>query len=183
MSAAEIARVLDFCFAKRAVKDWFVKDPAFDAEVRASLGPLHERAAAGALAPWRETPEGCVTLCILLDQVPRNLYRGDARAFAWDGQARAVTRHALAEGLDRGLPQVQRLFLYLPLEHSEDLADQELCVRLMGALDAEPEWLEFARRHREIVARFGRFPHRNAALGRASTPEETAFLAEPGSSF
>lgn len=183
MSATTIPEVLSFWFAGRPVSQWFIKDAAFDAEVRAHLSALHERAVAGALEAWRESAEGCVALCILLDQVPRNLYRGEARAFASDDQALAVTRHALAQGFDRALPQVQRLFLYLPLEHSETLADQELCVSLVGGLDEQPKWLEYSLRHREIIARFGRFPHRNACLGRASTPEETDFLAGPGSSF
>ena len=183
MTDNTIAEILDFCFAEGPVKRWFVKDPAFDAAVRARLASLHDAAVDGQFDDWRETPAGCVALCILLDQVPRNVFRGTAAAFASDPQARAVTRHALAQGFDRDLPQVQRLFLYLPLEHSEDLADQELSVQLIGALDEAPEWLDYAIRHRDIIARFGRFPHRNAALGRASTPEEEAFLTQPGSSF
>lgn len=181
--AREIAEILDFCFADGATRKWFEKDAAFDRAVRERLGPLHEQAAVGALDHWRESPEGSLALCVLLDQVPRNLFRDDARAFATDAAARAVTRHALERGFDRHLPQVQRLFLYLPLEHSETLEDQELCVRLVGALDGDPDWLDYAVRHRDIIARFGRFPHRNAALGRATTPEEARFLTEPGSSF
>ena len=100
-----------------------------------------------------------------------------------DARARAVTRHAIERGFDRALAQVKRLFLYLPLEHSESLEDQELCLRLVAALDEDPKWLDYARRHRDIIARFGRFPHRNAVLSRESTPEELAFLQEPGSSF
>lgn len=183
MTAETITEILDFCFAEGPVKRWFVKDPAFDEAVRARLAGLHDAAVAGQLYDWRETPAGCVALCILLDQVPRNVFRGMAAAFASDPQARAVARHALAQGFDRDLPQAQRLFLYLPLEHSEDLADQERSVQLIGTLDEVPEWRDYAIRHRDIVARFGRFPHRNAALGRVSTPEEEAFLTQPGSSF
>jgi uncharacterized protein (DUF924 family) len=183
MTASTITEILDFCFAEGPVKRWFVKDPAFDEAVRARMASLHDAAVAGQFDDWRETPAGCVALCILLDQVPRNVFRGTAAAFASDPQARAVVRHALAQGYDRELPQAQKLFLYLPLEHSEDLADQELSVRLIGALDEVPEWLDYAIRHRDIIARFGRFPHRNAALGRVSTPEETVFLTQPGSSF
>jgi uncharacterized protein (DUF924 family) len=183
MTANTIAEILDFCFVEGPAKRWFEKDPVFDAAVRVRLAGLHDAAVAGQLDDWRETPAGCVALCILLDQVPRNVFRGTAAAFASDPQARAVTRHALAQGFDRDLPQAQRLFLYLPLEHSEDLADQELSVQLIGALDEAPVWLDYAIRHRDIVARFGRFPHRNAALGRTSTPEEEAFLTQPGSSF
>ncbi len=182
-SGAVIADILGFCFDEGPSRRWFMKDSAFDAEVRTRLAGLHETAAAGDFESWRETAAGCVALCILLDQAPRNLFRGHARAFQTDPQALAVTRHALAQGLDRGLPQVQRVFLYLPLEHSEDLADQEHCVRLIGELDEDPGWLDYAVRHRDIVARFGRFPHRNAILGRDSTPEEVEFLTQPGSSF
>jgi len=182
-SSSAISEVLDFCFAEGPVRRWFVKDQAFDAQVQERLARLHELAASGACDTWRETPAGCLALCILLDQVPRNLFRGQARAFAHDAQARAVTRHALARGFNRKLPQEQRLFLYLPLQHNEDLADQELCVRLVGALEDNSDLLDYAVRHRDIIARFGRFPHRNAALGRESTAEEAAFLSQPGSSF
>ncbi len=182
-SPAPIRDILGFCFAEGPSCRWFVKDPAFDAEVRARLADLHEMAATGAFDRWRETPAGCLALCILLDQAPRNLFRGDARSYASDTAAREVTRYALARDLDHGLAREQRLFLYLPLEHSENLADQELSVQLFAGLDENPEWLDYAVRHRDIIARFGRFPHRNAVLGRASTPEETEFLTQPGSSF
>ena len=127
-----------------------------------------------------------VALVVVLDQFSRNLYRGAARAFAQDAHARECAREALARGDERGLLPVERQFLYMPLEHSEDLADQERCVELMRSLEAyEPTrgLTEWAIRHRDIVARFGRFPHRNAALGRASTPEEIEFLKQPGSGF
>jgi len=182
-SQETIAGILDFCFAEGPAHRWFIKDPAFDAEVRARLADLHALAVAGDFGHWRETAAGCVALCILLDQAPRNLFRGDPRSFASDPAARAVARYALERGLDRELPQEHRSFLYLPLEHSENLADQETCVRLFTDLDENPEWLDYAVRHRDIIARFGRFPHRNAVLGRASTPEEIEFLAQPGTSF
>ena len=178
-----ISDVLDFWFAPGQEARWFEKNEAFDVEVRTRLGALHEAVAAGGLEAWGQSAEGCLALVLLLDQVPRNLFRGEPRAFATDAAAVAVTRHALAQGFDRGLTQVQRLFLYLPLEHSEDLADQEDCCRLVADLTEKPEWADYARAHRDIIARFGRFPHRNATLGRSSTEEETAFLAEPNSSF
>ncbi|HMB76943.1 MAG TPA: DUF924 family protein [Kiloniellaceae bacterium] len=181
MSAIE--SVLAFWFRPAHREKWFVKDAAFDAAVATELSAAFQAARRGDLSAWRGSPEGCLALCILLDQVPRNLFRGSAEAFAADAQARAITRHAVAEGYDRGLTQEQRLFLYMPLEHSEALADQEDCCRLMAALDEDPGWHDFALKHRDIVARFGRFPHRNAALGRPSTPEEARFLTEPGSSF
>ena len=184
-SGAETApeEILAFWFAPGRRAQWFAKDPAFDAEVRRCLLGPYERAAAGGYDHWRDSAKGCLALCLLLDQVPRNLFRDDPRAFATDAKARAVLRHALERGLDGALSQVESLFLYLPLEHSEDLRDQEDCVRLTEALDEDPEWYDYAVKHRDIIARFGRFPHRNAVLGRACSDEEAAFLAQPGSSF
>lgn len=175
--------VLDFWFAPERKSRWFVKDPAFDAEVRTVLQPLHDLACSGALDHWQGDGPGCLALVLLLDQVPRNLFRDDARAFASDAQARAVTKLALDRGFDLDLGQVERLFLYLPLEHSEDLTDQEHCVALTETLDEDPAWCDYAKMHRDIIARFGRFPHRNQALGRDTTSEESAFLTEPNSSF
>ncbi len=178
-----IAEILDFWFAPGMDQRWFKKDPDFDREVRARWLVHYERAAAGDYDGWSATPEGCLALCLLLDQVPRNLFRDDPRAFATDGAALAVTKAALEQGFDRCLSQVQRLFLYMPLEHSEALDEQEACVRLMAELDENPKWHDYAIEHRDIIARFGRFPRRNAALGRETTDEETAFLKEEGSSF
>jgi len=167
---------------------WFARDPAFDAECARRFLDTYEKAAAGELRAWSDEPRSCLALLLLLDQFPRNLFRGSPRAFATDAQAREVARRALARGLDVSLPPVWRWFFYLPFEHSEDLQDQRLAVSLFEALAsgndptaAEP--LKYARRHHDIIARFGRFPHRNAVLGRESTPEEAAFLQEPGSSF
>jgi len=166
---------------------WFEgKNPAFDAEVRARLGAAHERATARALEDWIAAPRSALALVLLLDQVPRNVFRGLPRAYASDGQARETARAALARGHDRTLLPNERLFLYLPFEHSETLSDQDRMIELAQGLAAFPDTAEImaaARRHREIVARFGRFPHRNAVLGRASTAEEIAFLQEPNSSF
>ncbi len=175
--------ILDFWFAPGTDARWFEKDPDFDRAVRERCFVHYERAAAGDYDGWTATPEGCLALCLLLDQVPRNLFRGEPRAFATDAAARAVTKAALDRGFDRSLSQVQRLFLYLPLEHSEALDEQEACLRLVAELDEKPEWRDSAVRHRDIIARFGRFPHRNAALGRETTEEEAAFLKEEGSSF
>ncbi|MCY1012744.1 DUF924 domain-containing protein [Nannocystis pusilla] len=124
-----------------------------------------------------------MALVILLDQFPRNMFRGTPEAFASDAKAREVANAALDAGHEHALTQEERLFLYLPLEHSEELADQERCVELMRALDETPMWLDYAVRHRDVIARFGRFPHRNAVLGRESTAEECEFLMQPGSSF
>lgn len=178
-----IEDVLAFWFDERARRHWFDSTPAFDAEVRARLLPLHGAAAAGRLAAWRRSPRGCLALVVLLDQVPRNAFRGRPAAYATDPLAREVAVEALDRGFDAGMTQAERMMLYLPLEHSEDLADQERCVRLMETLDSEPAWADYARRHRDVIARFGRFPHRNAILGRPGRPAETAFLNETGTGW
>ena len=175
--------VLDFWFAEGMEERWFVKDEAFDATVRETLGAAYEQAADGVFEGWRRSPRGCLALVLLLDQVPRNLFRDDPRAYATDRQARSVACFAVERGFDRRLSQCERCFLYLPFEHSEDLADQERCVDLMAALDEDPRWRDYAAQHRDIVARFGRFPHRNRCLGRESTREEALFLETPDSSF
>jgi uncharacterized protein (DUF924 family) len=171
-------------FKQRAV--WFKTDPEFDGELRRRFLTLQERAAAGAYTDWTLEAEPCLALILLLDQLPRNLYRGAAAAFATDAMARAAAQSALARGFDRSLPAAWRQFIYLPFEHSENLADQERSVVLFAALARDPAFagsLDYAKRHHATVARFGRFPHRNRALGRRSSAEEEAFLAQPNSSF
>ena len=185
------AEVLRFWFGDDAGygqsrKAWFEKNPEFDREIRARFLALHEQAALGALEAWRASPGDCLALVIALDQFPRNLYRGDAKAFASDARALATARHAIEREYDTGMLPVERLFLYLPFEHSESLDDQWRALALIGRLAPWPETKDvfsYAVRHWEIVRRFGRFPHRNAALGRASTPEELEFLKQPGSGF
>ncbi|HXP31745.1 MAG TPA: DUF924 family protein [Stellaceae bacterium] len=165
---------------------WFTVDPAFDALLRERFQADQTRAASGGYDHWAAARDPALALVLLLDQLPRNLYRGTAQAYASDAKARSVARLALAQGFDAAVSAVRRGFFYLPFEHSEDLADQELSLRLFGALHPEAErdsQLRYARRHRDIIARFGRFPHRNAALGRATTAAEAAFLQEPDSSF
>lgn len=174
--------VLDFWFDPANQPHWFKKSVAFDKAVRERLGGAHEAAAAGRLDDWRATPEGALALVVLLDQVPRNIHRGTPRAFATDPAALAVAKAAIDKGFDRDLGRDQKLLLYLPLEHSEALADQERSVVLFSAMGSAKH-TDYAVRHRDIIARFGRFPHRNAILGRASTDEELRFLEEPGSSF
>jgi uncharacterized protein (DUF924 family) len=174
----------------RPRKIWFEKDAAFDKLCAQFLVDL-ERAARGDYDALAGTPAGAVALAVLLDQLPRNLFRGTARAFATDPQARDVARRAVDAGFDRLLSPVERVFLYLPFEHSESFADQRRSLALFESLPATADFpaaerdrtIDYARRHLVIVERFGRFPHRNAALGRASTPEELAFLKEPNSSF
>ena len=165
---------------------WFGESTAFDGEVRRHLGSAHLAAAAARLDSWAEDARGALALVILLDQVPRNIFRGEARSFATDEKARGVAAGALARGFDRALMPIERMFLYLPFEHSERLEDQRRSLELFASLEADPATagcLAWARRHHDVIARFGRFPHRNAALGRATTAEEASFLAEPDSSF
>ena len=172
--------VLHFWFGEHP-KDWFVKNTAFDAEIRKRFLALHEQAAAGRLEHWAEGPRGCLALIILLDQFPRNMFRGEARAFATDARARVAARAVLERGWDRQMSRSEQLFAYLPFEHSEALEDQDLSVELMK--DFEEEQRRYAERHRDIIRRFGRFPHRNGILGRQSTPAESEFLKQPGSGF
>jgi uncharacterized protein (DUF924 family) len=188
---AEVRDILEFWFglAKGLGSpriEWFRKDPKFDAEIRKRFGGLHATAAAGGLNAWRASPEPMLALVILLDQFSRNLYRNDPRAFAQDEMARACAVEAIGRGDDLGFIPVQRQFLYLPFEHSESLADQEKAVELMASLEAFEETrglAAWAEKHRDIIRRFGRFPHRNAILKRESTPEEKEFLKHPGSGF
>jgi uncharacterized protein (DUF924 family) len=181
--------VLRFWFGEPAGKaraEWFRKDAAFDEEIRRRYSDLHAAAARRELESWRASAEPMLALVIVLDQFSRNLYRGDACAFAQDALALECAKEAIGRGDDFALLPVQRQFLYMPLEHSEELSDQETCVELMRSLDAFEETRgisEWAVRHRDIIRRFGRFPHRNAALGRESTPEEIEFLKQPGSGF
>jgi uncharacterized protein (DUF924 family) len=168
--------------ARRAV--WFEKDATFDAAC-VDLEAARNAAKAGAYDHWAATPCGGLALLILLDQLSRNLYRGTAEAFAADAKARAIAQTMLARGFDQMLTPVERIFVYLPFEHAEDTADQDLSVRLFAALDAVTgeQTVDYAIRHRDVIRRLGRFPHRNAALGRASAAEEEAYLAEPGAGF
>lgn len=185
------AEVLRFWFGAgsdygKSRKAWFEKNPDFDRDIGAKFLALCEQAASGALDRWQALPGECLALVIVLDQFPRNLFRGEARAFGSDARALGAARRAIDGGYDAGMLPVERLFLYLPFEHSESLDDQWRSLALIGRLAPWPETADvfpYAVRHWEIVRRFGRFPHRNAALGRASTPEELEFLQQPGSGF
>lgn len=175
--------VLDFWFKEHGPANWFAKDDAFDALIRDRFAATLERAARGRHDGWMDDgPRGGLALIVVLDQFSRNLYRDDARAFANDGKALALAKRMVDEGGDAELSADERPFVYLPFEHSESIEDQVRCIDLFTAL-GRPDLLEWAKKHKVIIDRFGRFPHRNAALGRESTPEEIAFLAEPGSSF
>jgi len=154
---------------------WFEVDDVIDGEIRARFVPTYEAAAGGTLNGWQETRDGTLALLVLLDQFPRNLFRGEARAYATDPQARAIADRAISRGIDREFPIVERQFFYLPFMHSEDLADQERCIALFCS-SADAHGLRHAEIHADIIRRFGRFPHRNRALGRTTTLEEQAFL-------
>lgn len=173
--------LIAFWFAPTSRPFWFERDAGFDAEV-ARFAPLTEVLAALDLRTAPDEPQWSLAACLALDQVPRNTWRRSTRAFAFDRQARAVADRAMALGHDRALGDDERLFLYLPFEHSESIGDQDRSVSLFTAL-GDANQLDYAVRHRDIIGRFGRFPHRNAILGRTSTPAETDFLLEPGSSF
>ena len=180
--------VLDFWFGDtgKSRAEWFRKDPAFDERIRTRFGALHAEAAAGGLAEWESAPRPALALLIVLDQFSRNLFRGDPRAFAQDARAQRVADKMVERAWHRELQPIERQFAYLPFEHAEDLARQDRSVALFEELQASPGMEGIARwavKHREVIQRFGRFPHRNKALGRISTPEEEAFILTPGSGF
>ena len=185
--------VLDFWFSPpesrfrgRPRAEWFRKDPAFDEQIRARFLDCHRAAAEGRLDAWAATPYGGLALVIVLDQFPRNLFRNGARAFASDARALSVARNLLERRFDRTLRPLERVFAYLPFEHGEDLAVQRRSLALFESLRLHADCagaIDYAWRHYAVIARFGRFPHRNAALGRASTVEEIEFLRQPGSGF
>ena len=184
-----VEQVLDFWFAEKdaagqatARKLWYQADPGFDREIRERFLNDVELAAAGKRDGFSQTAQGALALILLLDQFPRNLFRNTARAFTTDGKARATAEQALAKGFDRALPLVERSFFYLPYMHSESRADQQKCIALFEA-HGNAKSLDYARRHAEIIERFGRFPHRNAILRRESTKEELEFLNRPDSGF
>ena len=190
---AKVRAVLEFWFgapgephADKPRKIWFQKNAAFDIEIRTRFAEEVGVARAGARAEWRDSARTCLALVIVLDQFPRNLFRGDVRAFATDAAALEAAKHAIARGYDQALAPLMRTFLYMPFLHSENIDDQETGVELMRSMGDAPmaaESVKAAVQHRDIIARFGRFPHRNAVLARSSTAEEAAFLEQPGSSF
>lgn len=187
------AEVLDFWFGTpdssergRPRSCWFEKSEAFDQLVRTNFAGLYRRAAAGELAQWQRTPLAALALAVLLDQFPRNMFRGTAQAYASDGRALGTARLIVERGFDTVLRPVERWFVYLPFEHAEDIAVQRRSIALFRALESDPDsagTVDYAHKHYTIIARFGRFPHRNEVLGRRSTPEESLFLLQPGSGF
>ncbi|HET8608606.1 MAG TPA: DUF924 family protein [Burkholderiales bacterium] len=197
MSADTLTDVVDFWFGKPSDaeyglprKAWFEKDAAFDAEICETFGNLVENVLADPAPPAADDSVSLLGRIIVLDQFTRNIYRGTARAFASDAQVLRLAVHATERGADRQLLPVQRVFVYLPFEHSESIAMQDRSVALFRALvQSHPDlpwlanYLDYAEKHHAVIARFGRFPHRNAILDRPSTPDETAFLSQPGSAF
>ena len=185
--------VLDFWFAAEGATlppdgrpEWFRKDDAFDDAIRTRFGALIAEALAGGLGDWCATPRGALARVVVLDQFTRNVFRGTPQAFAGDARALATAKDAIARGFDAALSAQERRFLYMPFEHSESRDDQERSVALFEALARETGFddpVDWAVRHADVIRRFGRFPHRNAILGRPSTDEELAYLAQPGSGF
>jgi uncharacterized protein (DUF924 family) len=166
--------------------DWFQEKAALDEALRNQFLADYQKAAAGYLDDWIDVPESCLALILLLDQFPRNMFRGTREAFATDWEALSAAQHAVAKGYDCQFLPVQRWFIYLPFEHSENLEDQRQSVKLFQQLRDDPDStqaIEYSWRHQEVIERFGRFPHRNSILGRTSTPEEKEFLQQPNSWF
>jgi uncharacterized protein (DUF924 family) len=190
---ASIQAVLGFWFGEppgsyaQRKPIWFGKQPDLDAEIRQRFGEVYQQGLTGQLDHWRDSPQGCLALIVLFDQFSRNMFRDTAQMFATDGQALGLARFAVEQGYDQQLSPLERIFMYLPFEHSEDRQDQVQSVALFQKLAAEaPELadvLDYAKRHQVVVDQFGRFPHRNRLLGRDTTPEEAEFLTQPGSSF
>ena len=192
LDSAKAEEVLEFWFGREDEpgfgefrEAWFRKDPEFDQMVRDRFQDLYEGAARGDLDAWKDEAHSCLALAILLDQFPRNMFRGGPRSYATDRKAQEIAEYAVDRALDRELPAFQRMFLYMPFMHSEDLEHQRRSVELFGVLGGEDDGdsSHYAVQHMEIIERFGRFPHRNEVLGRQTTPEEAEFLTQPGSSF
>jgi uncharacterized protein (DUF924 family) len=180
--AAAIEQILRFWFEELTPEDWFKVDEARDAGIGRRFRHIYEQLAAGVPPDWLTGPDGFLAAILVLDQFPRNIFRGTPRAFATDAAALDLAKLAIAEGIDLRVPPERRAFIYMPFQHAENRADQARSVELFTALGNRLN-LDFAIRHKQVVDRFGRFPHRNAILGRETTEEEAAFLKEPGSSF
>ena len=180
--------VLQFWFEELTPAQWWQKSKMLDDDIRQRFGALHRRACLGELSEWRTRAQGRLAEIIVLDQFSRNIYRDKPEAFAADGMALVLAQEAISAGAERGLTRQQRVFLYMPMMHSESLKVHDVALALFEKNDRlennnVADNLAFEQRHRDIIARFGRYPHRNAVLGRESTAEEIAFLQQPGSSF
>ncbi len=174
--------VYSFWFEECGRKDWFGGGAELDDEIKARFRETHLALASGAGGEWNSTPENRLAMIVVLDQFPRNIYRGTALAFATDGLALAQAEQAIQVGGDKRVPEEFRIFFYLPFEHAEDISHQDRSVALFTEL-GDGEYLDYAQRHRDVIATYGRFPHRNQALGRPSTDAEARYLAQPGAGF
>lgn len=179
LSHTDAYRVLDFWFNYCGPEEWFGKDEAFDDKIRETFLHVYEAAKAGELEDWKETSSTCLALIIVLDQFPRNMFRGTRKAFATDRQALRYAKHLMDTGIHYSLGETERVFVFLPYEHSEDPDDQARSVKYFGLLE-DKSYLEWAEKHKDVIDRFGRFPHRNAILGRETTPDEQAYLDDGG---
>ncbi len=176
--------VLDFWFVETAPVQWFQKNTVFDDMIRDRFLPLYDMAKGGFCDGWTRDADGCLALCLILDQFPRNMFRADPKSFETDAKALSIARDAISKGFDQVLAPVKRRFLYLPFEHSEKLEDQKESVALYENMkDEDPLGYEYALRHFRVIEKFGRFPHRNAVLGRANTDEERDYLSHPDAGF
>jgi uncharacterized protein (DUF924 family) len=178
MGIATADEIVSF-WEKAGEESWFKPHPAFDAEIRERFFETYEAGATGKLSNWSQSPNGALALILLLDQFPRNMFRGTPRAFASDKLALEIAKDAITAGHDQQVPKELHTFFYMPFMHSEELAEQERCVALMQK-EGKQENVKYAEIHRDAIARFGRFPHRNEILGRTSTPEEIAYLEGGG---
>ncbi len=176
--------VLTFWFEETQPAQWFQVNPDFDQAVRDRFSDTYDKGQRGILDDWRRDADGCLALCLVLDQFPRNMFRGTSQAFATDAKALVVSKYAVAKGFDQVLPPLKRRFLYLPYEHSEHLGDQRKCVELFEKMKKDdPLGHEYALKHLKVIELYGRFPHRNKILGRMNTPEEETYLAQAGAGF
>ncbi|MGR6430455.1 DUF924 family protein [Rhizobium sp. PAMB 3182] len=182
VAIASPAEILHFWFEELTREDWFKSSPELDISIRKRFAETHLSLANHIGDEWHETPEAFLAAIIVLDQLPRNMYRATPLAFATDGLALRQAKLAVQTGVDRKIDLERRVFVYMPYEHSENIEDQTRCVELMETLGNE-EFLDYARRHHEVIAKYGRFPHRNAILGRESTDAEKSYLAQPGAGF
>lgn len=176
--------ILDFWFEETQPQQWFQVNEEFDAAIRDRFHEAYESAANGQFDDWQNSADGALALCILLDQMPRNMFRDTPKAFATDNKALVVAKYAISKGLDSVLSPQKRRFLYLPFEHSENINDQHRSVELFEKMkDDDPLGYDYAVRHLKVIEEYGRFPHRNKILGRDNTPEEEEYLAQPGAGF
>jgi uncharacterized protein (DUF924 family) len=176
--------ILDFWFEEIQPQQWFQVNPDFDLALKERFLDTYEKGRDGILDDWKRDADGCLALCLVLDQFPRNMFRGAPEAFATDAKALVAAKYAVAKGFDQVLPAEKRRFIYLPYEHSENLQDQRKCTELFEKMKKEdPLAHDYALRHLKVIELYGRFPHRNKILGRDSTPQEEEYLAQPGAGF